>query len=110
MVRTIVTKTMKEIGWEVVTAGSGVEALAKLEGDTDIKLISTDINMPEMDGVQLLEKVKADDRFKNIPVMMLTSHSDSSMTEQAMKMGASGYLSKPFTADQLKEKVKAIIG
>jgi len=42
--------------------------------------------------------------------MMLTSHSDSSMTEQAMKMGASGYLSKPFTADQLKEKVKAIIG
>jgi len=92
----------------VVEAGDGVEALAKLKGEK-VGLILSDINMPNMDGLQLLNAIKADNAVKDIPVLMVTTEGGSSKVMEAVNLGAAGYVRKPFTAEQIKEKLAGII-
>lgn len=93
---------------QVVEAGDGVEALARLR-ETKVGLILSDINMPNMDGLQLLSAVKADDGLKAVPFIMVTTEGGSSKVMEAVNLGAVGYVKKPFTAEQIKEKLAGII-
>lgn len=92
----------------VVEAGDGIEALEVLKRQK-VGLILSDINMPNMDGLQLLSAVKADTAAKDIPVIMVTTEGGSSKVMEAVNLGAAGYVRKPFTAEQIKEKLSGIV-
>jgi two-component system chemotaxis response regulator CheY len=88
----------------VVEAGDGIEALEKLK-QQPIHLILSDINMPNMDGIQLLTELKAKPESKHIPVIMITTEGGEAKVMEAVQLGASGYVRKPFTSQQIKEKL-----
>lgn len=92
----------------VVEAGDGVEALEALKTNK-VGLILSDINMPNMDGLQFLSAVKATAGIKDVPVIMVTTEGGSSKVMEAVNLGAVGYVRKPFTAEQIKEKLIVII-
>jgi len=91
----------------VVEAGDGVEALEKLRTEP-VHLILSDINMPNMDGIQLLTALKAQDSSKHIPVIMITTEGSAARVMEAVQLGASGYVRKPFTMEQIKEKLTGL--
>ena len=88
----------------VVEAGDGIEALEALKRQK-VGLILSDINMPNMDGLQFLSAVKADTEAKDIPVIMVTTEGGSSKVMEAVNLGAAGYVRKPFTAEQDRKSV-----
>ena len=92
----------------VYEAGDGVEALACLK-DVSVGLILSDINMPNMDGLQLLSALKAEEGLKQIPVIMVTTEGSSTKVMEAVSLGAAGYVRKPFTAEQIKEKLAGLV-
>ena len=89
---------------EVYEAADGAEALERLPGQ-NVQLILSDINMPNMDGIQLLSALKAKDEYKHIPVVMITTEAGQTMVKQAMQLGANGYIRKPFSPDEIREKL-----
>ena len=91
----------------VVEAGDGIEALAALE-QHPVALALSDINMPNMDGLEFLRRVKSDDRWKDLPVLMVTTEGSKTKVMEAVKLGAAGYVRKPFTAEQIKEKLSGL--
>ena len=93
---------------KVHEAGDGLEGLAKMKTE-NIGLILSDINMPNMDGIEFLTRLKADEAFRAIPVLMVTTEGSQAKVMQALELGAAGYVKKPFTADQIKEKLTGII-
>jgi two-component system chemotaxis response regulator CheY len=92
----------------VIEAGDGKEALEVLKTNT-VGLILSDINMPNMDGIEFLTRIKADEEFKSVPVIMVTTEGSQAKVMLALELGAVGYVRKPFTADQIKEKLTGII-
>jgi two-component system chemotaxis response regulator CheY len=88
----------------VVEAGDGVDALEKLK-QQPIHLILSDINMPNMDGIQLLTALKSKAEYKHIPVIMITTEGGEAKVMEAVQLGASGYVRKPFTSEQIQEKL-----
>jgi two-component system chemotaxis response regulator CheY len=92
----------------VYEAGDGIEALAILKEKT-VNLIFSDINMPNMDGLQLLTQLKSNEALKQVPVIMITTEGSQAKVLEAAQLGASGYLRKPFTPDQIKDKVAGLI-
>lgn len=108
----IVSSTVELVGFEVSTALNGDFALEKLkaEGD-DISLILLDWNMPGMTGIELLRKLKEPDcKWKNIPVMMLTSEGSQEFITEAIKTGAMNYITKPFAQEDLLNKIMQCLG
>ncbi len=93
---------------EIFEAGDGVEALAMLKLHK-VGLVLSDINMPNMDGLQLLAEVKAKDEWKSVPMVMITTEGSHNKVLEAVNLGAAGYVRKPFTAEQIKEKLIGII-
>lgn len=91
----------------VFEAGDGVEALATLRKEK-IGLVLSDINMPNMDGLELLSKVKAEAAWKDLPIVMVSTEGSQNKVLEAVELGASGYVRKPFTADQIKEKLAGL--
>jgi two-component system chemotaxis response regulator CheY len=89
----------------VVEAGDGVEALEKLKQQPTINLILTDINMPNMDGIQLLTELKSKAEYRHIPVVMITTEGGEAKVMEAVQLGAAGYVRKPFSSEQIKEKL-----
>jgi two-component system chemotaxis response regulator CheY len=104
-IRSIIGKHLKGLGFEVVEAESGVEALVQLKkmGGADIALL--DWNMPQMDGFEFLRRVRSDADFSELRVMMVTTESEMSQVAKALEAGASEYLMKPFTKEALLEKL-----
>ncbi len=93
---------------QVHEACDGKDALEKLK-DAKVGLILSDINMPNMDGIELLNRLKADDNFKSVPIVMVTTEGSQAKVLQALELGAAGYVRKPFTAEQIQEKLAGII-
>ncbi len=89
---------------KVVEAGDGVEALERLKVQP-VNLILSDINMPNMDGIQLLTELKSKTESKHIPVIMITTEGGEAKVMEALELGAAGYVRKPFTSNQIKEKL-----
>ena len=93
---------------QVHEANDGVEALEKLKTQT-VGLILSDINMPNMDGIELLGKLKGHEAFRTVPIVMITTEGSQDRVMQALQLGAAGYVKKPFTAEQIKEKLVGIL-
>jgi two-component system chemotaxis response regulator CheY len=93
---------------EIREAGDGSEAVELLK-DRTFGLILSDINMPHMDGLQLLARIKEMSHLKNVPVIMITTAGGQGKVMEAVQLGATGYVRKPFTADQIKEKLAGVI-
>jgi two-component system chemotaxis response regulator CheY len=92
----------------VYEAGDGVAALEILKAHP-VGLVLSDINMPNMDGLELLGHIKANEDWRNVPVIMITTEGGVGKVKEAVELGAAGYVRKPFTAEQIKEKLMAII-
>src|ERR1041385_2540462 len=110
-IRKILQRVLRQTGMAIRTiyeAGDGQEALSLLAGHS-VELILTDINMPKMDGLQLLASVKASARWRDIPVVMIPTEGGETKVAEAVKLGAAGYVRKPFTADQIKEKLAGFL-
>jgi len=105
-----ITKThLAKIGYQnVAEASNGTEALAKLS-EEKIDLIISDWNMPEMNGLQFVQTVKAKEEYRNIPIIMLTTVSTQDEVLAALKAGASSYIVKPFKPEDLKEKILQVL-
>lgn len=95
--------------YETAVAVNGLEALKKLESfQPDVILL--DIIMPQMDGIETLKKIKKDDKWKNIPIIMLTNISEKEKVEESEEMGVNDYLVKSqFTPSEVVEKVNALL-
>ena len=104
--RKIVNRSLRQAGLDfdsVLEAGDGQAALEVLAGEKP-DIILSDINMPNMDGIEFLKNKAADDSIKDIPVVMVTTEGGSEdMVEQAMSLGASGCVKKPFTPDMVND-------
>src|ERR1051325_3271801 len=110
-IRKILQRVLRQTGMAIRTiheAGDGQEALEVLKIHPP-NLVLTDINMPKMDGLQFLAAVKASEEWREIPVVMITTEGGESKVAEAVKLGAAGYVRKPFTADQIKEKLAGIL-
>jgi two-component system, chemotaxis family, chemotaxis protein CheY len=110
-IRKILQRVLRQTGMAIKTiheAGDGQEALEILKVHSPA-LVLTDINMPKMDGLQFLAAVKGSDRWRSIPVVMITTEGGEAKVGEAVKLGAAGYVRKPFTADQIKEKLAGIL-
>lgn len=103
--RMLIAKTLKEIGFEVVEAAQGQEALASLSAGEEFDLLLVDWNMPIMNGYELICAVRANLLLSNVRVMMITSETSLSQVQQALDAGANEYLMKPFTKELLVEKL-----
>jgi two-component system chemotaxis response regulator CheY len=93
---------------QIVEAGDGKEALDALRAQP-IGLVLSDINMPNMDGLEFLAQLKATEAMKQIPVIMITTEANQTKVMQAVSLGAAGYVRKPFTAEQIKEQLAGVI-
>ena len=93
---------------EIYEASDGIEALSVLESQ-QISFVLSDINMPNMDGLQLLSEIKSRPQFKDLPVIMITTEGSQARVLEAIKLGAAGYVRKPFTPEQIKEKLVGIV-
>jgi two-component system, chemotaxis family, chemotaxis protein CheY len=89
-------------------AGDGLEALEVLKSQK-IGLILSDINVPNMDGLQMLTQIKANEDWRNLPVVMITTEGSQTRVMEAVQLGAAGYVRKPFTAEQIKEKIMCFV-
>lgn len=106
--RKLLSFYLKGSGFEVVTAENGLDALEKL-GMDDINLIMTDLNMPFMDGIELVKTLKSDPNSAQIPIIMVTTEADINEQNRAFAAGANAYVTKPVTADMIVQKIKTIL-
>ena len=93
---------------DVLEASDGKEALSVLEG-RQISLVLSDINMPNMDGIQLLRALRASEQWRDLPVVLITTEGSQARVQEAVELGATAYIRKPFSADQLREKLAALL-
>lgn len=106
--RRIVRNLLKELGFNnVEEAEDGVDALSKLKAG-GFDFVISDWNMPNMDGLQLLQTIRADAAMNSLPVLMVTAEAKKENIIAAAQAGASGYVVKPFTAATLEEKLGKI--
>lgn len=111
VMRKIVERALRQAGLEalvVYEAGSGTEGLELLKG-TEVDLILSDINMPAMDGLEFLRQIRSQNLAPDVPVVMITTESSEEHVKQAIQSGAQGYIRKPFTSEQVKERVLPLI-
>jgi two-component system chemotaxis response regulator CheY len=103
----VLRQTALAIG-EIFEARDGLEALDVVRNNP-LNLVLSDINMPNMDGLGLLAELKGDDRWRNLPVVMITTEGSEDKVGQAIRLGSAGYIRKPFTAEQIQEKIGSLL-
>ncbi len=111
VMRKIVERSLRQAGLDslvVHEAGSGVEGLEVLKTNP-VDLILSDINMPAMDGLEFLRQLRAQNLAPGVPVVMITTESSEEHVKQAIEAGAKGYIRKPFTAEQVKERILPLV-
>jgi two-component system chemotaxis response regulator CheY len=110
--RSVIIKTIKASGFgtsSFLQAENGVEALEVLQTEW-LDIVITDYNMPEMNGIELINEMQNDDIYKKIPVLFITTEGSITMTSEFKKSGAAGYIKKPFTPEEIKKKLTEILG
>jgi two-component system chemotaxis response regulator CheY len=106
-VRMLLTKTLKQLGYEVQEAANGREALEAIEADDSaVSLVLADWNMPEINGLDLLKRLRQNPALSSLAVVMVTTETEIEQIAEAMEAGANEYVMKPFTQDILVEKLQ----
>ncbi len=106
--RKLLSLYLKGKGHEVITAENGLEAIEKV-GTEGINLVVTDMNMPYMDGIELVKNLKADPASSQIPIVMVTTEADEEEKKRAYEAGVDDYLVKPTNAEQINASIKKIL-
>jgi two-component system chemotaxis response regulator CheY len=109
-IRQQVSFTLSKGGYDVVEAEDGLEGIEKLKSEKDISMVISDVNMPNMNGIEMVEAINKDDSIKGVPVVMLTTEGSSDLINRAKAAGARGWLVKPFKPDQLIAAVSKLAG
>lgn len=109
--RRIIRNTLERMGYENIIEGEdGIDGWDALEEHPDIDMLITDWNMPEMDGLELVRKIRGDPRFVELPIIMVTTEGGKTEVITALKAGVNNYIVKPFTPKILKEKLEIVLG
>ncbi|WP_300450511.1 response regulator [Accumulibacter sp.] len=104
-----VSSILGKAGFAVEKASNGEEALKKLNGGLKIDLLITDLNMPGMNGIELIKKVRTLGAYRFVPILFLTTESQQSRKLEAKAAGASGWIVKPASADDLLNTIKLVL-
>jgi len=104
----VLSFSLEKADYNIHTASNGQDALKLFDG-RDIDLMITDLYMPEMDGLELVKKVKTIDFYKNIPILFLTTESQQSKKLEAKKVGATGWVIKPFVPEKLVQAINKLL-
>lgn len=107
-IRLILTRTLAEFGYDVCQAANGKEALTVLAGHQDVSLVLVDWNMPEMNGLEFVKNVRADDRYSEVKLMMVTTETQVEQMITALEAGANEYVMKPFTKEIIEGKLRVL--
>ena len=107
-VRQMVGFTLRAAAYDVAEAVDGCDALSKLLGE--IHLIITDLNMPRMDGIELIRQIRTNSKYKYVPILVLTTESQATKKQEAKSAGATGWIVKPFKPEQLLAVVERVLG
>jgi two-component system, chemotaxis family, chemotaxis protein CheY len=105
--REMVAMTLRNAGFHVIQADDGVNAL-KVLADNEVDIIITDLNMPNMDGLQLVKALRAKPEFKGTPILFLTTRNTDSDKQQGRAAGATGWITKPFDPQRLLQVVNKV--
>ena len=108
-VRQMVSFTLQGAGYDVIEAEDGKDALEKIDG-TGVHMVLTDLNMPNVDGVELTKALRAKTPYKFITIVLLTTESQASKKQEGKDAGATGWIVKPFKPEQLLAVVKKVLG
>ncbi len=106
--RQLVSFALKDAGYEVIAAVDGKDALGKANG-TKVDMVVTDLNMPNMNGIELIKGIRSGTTNKFTPVVMLTTESQDSKKQEGRAAGASGWIVKPFTPEKLLGVVRKFV-
>lgn len=107
--RDMVSFTLKNAGFEVIEAEDGKDALSKL-GTSTIDVVITDLNMPNMNGFELIRNLRANTNYKFTPILMLTTEGDDTKKQEGKNAGATGWIVKPFNPEKLIQVVTKVCG
>lgn len=107
-IRITVSTTLESAGFSVVQAVDGLDGLARL-GEHEVALIILDVNMPRLGGLEMLERLHADENLSKIPVVMLTTEAHFAMIDRAKKLGAKGWMIKPVKPENLIAAAKKVV-
>lgn len=108
-IRQLVQFTLEKEGYEVLLAVDGRDALDKVK-QSPVDMVITDLNMPNVDGIELIRALRADPAFKFTPIVMLTTESAAEKKDSGKSAGATGWIVKPFKPEQLIAVVKRLLG
>lgn len=109
--RRIIKNTLGRLGHkDVLEAEHGVEAWQIMSQHSDIDVLITDWNMPEMNGLELVQKTRAENKYDDMPIIMVTTEGGKAEVITALKAGVNNYIVKPFTPQVLKEKLEDVLG
>ena len=109
-VRQVLQLTLSNAGFDVVEAVDGVDAMEKLTATPDVDMVITDLNMPNIDGLELIKKIRSVGNYRFTPIVMLTTESSEEKKQAGRDAGASGWIVKPFKPEQLLKVVKMVLG
>jgi two-component system, chemotaxis family, chemotaxis protein CheY len=107
-VRVIIGKILREMGMEVLEAGTGRQALEQLAQHPGLELVLVDWNMPEMNGLEFISTVRAQRAYDSVRILMVTTETESEQVTRALNAGANEYLMKPFTKEILVAKLNLL--
>ncbi len=105
--RDMLRLALTDAGYRVLQAVDGMEGFSVLQSEA-LDAVITDINMPVLDGFGFIEKARADERFRDLPILVLTTESTSSMKDRARAAGATGWITKPFDPEKLKDALMRV--
>lgn len=108
-IRQMVSFTLRQADYQVVEAVDGRDALSKIN-QTEVSMVLADLNMPRMDGIELIKSLRTDPRYRFMPIVMLTTESQTQKKLEGKSAGATGWIVKPFNPDQLLAVVKRVLG
>jgi two-component system chemotaxis response regulator CheY len=109
-IRQSITYVLQQGGYEVLEAKDGMDGLTALASMDETDLIITDVNMPNLDGISFIKKVRENAKYKFTPIIVLTTESQGSKMNEGKEAGATGWIVKPFSAEKLLGVVKKVVG
>lgn len=109
-VRQMVSLALRQAGYTTIEAADGQDALNKAAANTGINAVITDLNMPVMDGLTFIRQFRSRPQSTGVPIVFLSTESDEFMKSQAKQAGATGWMVKPFKAEQLVNVMRKVVG